>query len=272
MALRHKLLVVLLKYKVIKEGMCMKLFYSFMVYSILGWLLEVVYHLLVEKRFVNRGFLHGPICPIYGTTAVLLIIALTNVSNSYIYIFIIGAAIASIVELIVGYILDAAFSTKWWDYSDEKLNIKGYICLKFSAYWGIISIVFMKIINPAISKIIYWITDKSNNIISAAILTILAADIILTINSLIAFRKLFAEIQEVLVEIRSNMDKLVTARINKENISNIHKRIEYLREVKEKLVLKINLRQKGLLRAYPHMNSNKFGSAIEEIKRKIKKL
>lgn len=247
------------------------LFYSFIIYSFLGWVLEVIYHLFTEKRFINRGFLHGPICPIYGTTAVLLAITLARLSSNYIYIFIGGAVIASIVELIAGYILEILFSTKWWDYSNERFNIKGYICLRFSIYWGILSIVFIKGINPGISKITYWIINKNSRLLFAAIIMVLLLDISLTINSLIAFRKIFVEIQGILVEIRNNMDKLIETRISKENSNIIRRRINNLKKSKEMLLDRISLRQKSLLKAYPHLKSKRFEAAIKEIREKFRK-
>ncbi|SKA78329.1 Uncharacterized membrane protein [Clostridium sp. USBA 49] len=247
------------------------LFYSFIIYSFLGWVLEVIYHLLREKRFINRGFLRGPVCPIYGTTAVLLIILIDIISNNYIYIFVAGALIASIIELVTGYVLEAAFNTRWWDYSNLKFNIKGYVCLRFSIFWGIISVFFAKIINPKVSKIVYWIVDKNNKLVFITVLIILLLDIIFTINNLIAFKRLFAEIQDILMEIKNNVDKLMNEKISKESILIIDKRINALKESKEKLLLKINLRQRRLLKAYPRLNSKKFESAIEEIKKKIKK-
>lgn len=248
------------------------LFYSFIIYSFLGWVLEVIYHLLLEKRFVNRGFLHGPVCPIYGTTAVFLIITLANVSNNYLYIFAGGAVIASIVELIVGYILEALFNTKWWDYSSEKFNIKGYICLRFSIFWGILSIIFIKLINPVVSKITYWIADKNSSLIFIVLVLVLLLDVSLTINSLIVFRNIFIEVQDILLEIKANMDKLKTVKLSKENINSIYNKINHLKELKEILIDKVSLTQKRLLKAYPHLNSKKFESAIEEIRKRLRKI
>lgn len=248
------------------------LFYSFLLYSFFGWVLEVLFHIYTQKKFVNRGFLYGPICPIYGSTAVLLITFLVPFSSNILYLFIGGAIAASIIEFTTGYLMEMFFNTKWWDYSDEKFNVKGYICLKFSIIWGIISIVFIRFINPHVSELTYWVIEHSGQVLYTALLALLIIDATLTINSLISFRKLFVELQEVIVEIRSNMDKLLEKAITSEARVNIQQRIGYLEEVRGRLIKRVSLRHRILLNAYPRISSRRFGTAIEEIKKKLENI
>ncbi|ERI91793.1 hypothetical protein HMPREF1982_02836 [Clostridiales bacterium oral taxon 876 str. F0540] len=248
------------------------IFYSFIIYSFLGWTLEVVYHLYTEKRFINRGFLYGPVCPIYGATAVLLILVLSSISSNMLYIFIGGALAATLIELITGFLMELFFHTKWWDYSDEKFNVKGYICLKFSILWGFLSIIFMKIINPVVSKFTYLLLDNFGQILYNVFLIIIIVDIALTINSLITFRKLFMEIQDVMLETKANMDKLIESKLSKETILSIQERISHLGDIKDRLAKRVSLRHTEMIRAYPHLTSERFGGAIEEIKKRIEKI
>jgi uncharacterized membrane protein len=248
------------------------LFYSFIIYAFLGWVLEVLYHLYEQKRFVNRGFLHGPLCPIYGVMGVSLIVLLTPVSENVLYVFVGGTIIASLLELITGYLLEVSFNTKWWDYSDKKFNFKGYICLRFSIIWGVISIIFMKVINVYISKLTTWLANFNGQILYNIVLISLIVDIALTINSLITFRKLFIDLQEVLAETKNNVDKLAELTLSVETRENIQLRISHLMDIKERLASRMSLRQKSLLRAYPQITSKKFGTAIEEIKKKVNKV
>lgn len=248
------------------------LFYSFIIYSFFGWVLEVLFHIYTQKKFVNRGFLYGPLCPIYGSTAIFLIIFLVPFSSNLLYLFIGGAIVASVIEFITGYLMEMFFNTKWWDYSDEKFNVKGYICIRFSIIWGIISIVFIRFINPHVSKITYWIIDHSGEVLYTVLLAILIVDVTLTINSLISFRKLFIELQEIIVEIRNNMDKLLEKAITSEARINIQQRIGYLEEARERLIRRVSLRHRILLNAYPRISSRRFGTAIEEIKKKLEKI
>lgn len=248
------------------------LFYSFAIYAFLGWVLEVLFHIYTQKKFVNRGFLHGPVCPIYGSTAVVLIVLLSSHSNNFIYIFFVGALAGSIVEFVTGYLLEMFFKAKWWDYSDEKFNLYGYVCLKFSILWGFLSIVFIKVINPFISQFTYWIISYFGQVLYNVILILLIADIVLTINSLITLKRLFNEIQETIAETRTNMDKLMEKTISGESREIIQQRISHLIDIKERLTRRISLKHKSMLRAYPQITSKKFDAALKEVKEKFIKL
>jgi len=248
------------------------LFYSFILYSLLGWIIEVVYHFYKQKKFVNRGFLHGPLCPIYGSTAVLLIIVVKVFGDSFYSIFLGGVTLASLMELVTGYVLEMIFNTKWWDYSKERLNFKGYICLRFSLIWGLLALVFIILINPNFSKLTYWTMNNLGEVFYNVILIFLVVDIALTINSMIAFKKLFMELQEVLLETRNNMDKLMERTLNAENKYHVKQRINYLGELRDRISDKVSLRHRSMLRAYPHITSKRFGTAIEEVKKKLEKI
>lgn len=248
------------------------LFYSFIIYSFLGWTLEVLYHFYTEKRFVNRGFLYGPLCPMYGVTSIFVIIFISPFRGNVFYTFIGGIVIATLTELITGYLLELLFNTKWWDYSNERFNFKGYICLRFSLAWGLLSIVFIRFINPHVSKITNFIMKLHSEILYNIILVVLIWDIALTINGLIGFRKMFAELQEVVHEIRGNVEKLKEKSLTTEAAKALQQRIAYLGEIRERLTNKISLKQKIMFRAYPRINSKRFEAAVEEIKKKLERI
>ena len=109
----------------------------FVIYSVLGWCLEVCFCTINTGQFVNRGFLNGPVCPIYGFGMVIVLVALTPLAHSLPVLFVGGALLTSALELAAGWILKKVFHTSWWDYSDVPFNLGGYICLKFSLAWGV---------------------------------------------------------------------------------------------------------------------------------------
>ena len=109
----------------------------FFLYAFLGWCCEVIYATLKTGKFVNRGFLNGPVCPIYGTGVVLLLLALTPLRDYAWAVFLAAALICSALELITGFVLEKLFHKKWWDYSDRHFNLCGYICLEMSLLWGV---------------------------------------------------------------------------------------------------------------------------------------
>ena len=126
----------------------------FFFYSAGGWLLESIYCSIGEKRIINRGFLTGPLCPIYGTAALVMTILIYNpFKDRPFIIFLLGIVLCDIVEYITSYIMEKLFSARWWDYTYEFLNIGGRICLKHTLYWGIISVAFVRVLHPAVENL-----------------------------------------------------------------------------------------------------------------------
>ena len=121
----------------------------FLFYSFGGWVVEVIFHAVALGKVINRGFLNGPVCPVYGF-GVLSVFALLNTiqSGGHVMsegmIFVFGFVLATLVELIAGWLLDVCFHARWWDYSDKPLNFHGYICLEFSLIWGLAIVMVVK--------------------------------------------------------------------------------------------------------------------------------
>ena len=126
----------------------------FVIYSVLGWCLEVCFCTINTGQFVNRGFLNGPVCPIYGFGMVIVLVALTPLAHSLPVLFVGGALLTSALELAAGWILKKVFHTSWWDYSDVPFNLGGYICLKFSLAWGVAVVAVMKGVQPAVTALV----------------------------------------------------------------------------------------------------------------------
>ena len=128
-----------------------------MIYAFLGWCLEVVYVGLNSGRFVNRGFLNGPYCPIYGFGVLIVITLLSPLQENLLLLFIGSVILTSTLEFLTGFILEKVFSQRWWDYSDIPFNLMGHICLKFSIFWGLGCMFVIKIIHPYIVAIVNWL-------------------------------------------------------------------------------------------------------------------
>ena len=126
----------------------------FFIYGFLGWCAEVIYATLKTGKFINRGFLNGPFCPIYGVGMAVCVLLLNTLVEKWYLLFIVGLLFASLLELITGFVLEKIFKTKWWDYSKEPFNIKGYVCLKFSLIWGITILLMFKTLVPLTDLII----------------------------------------------------------------------------------------------------------------------
>ena len=132
----------------------------FLIYAIIGWLLETIYAIGTLGHFVKRGFLYGPLCPIYGWGAVILISGLKKYKSKPLKLFIYSAIIFSVFEYIAGFALDALFATRWWDYTNDFMNLNGRISIFFSFAWGIIALVFVHLIHPFIEKNVKKVLKK----------------------------------------------------------------------------------------------------------------
>lgn len=151
----------------------------FFFYSFAGWCLESLYCSIGEKRFINRGFLTGPLCPIYGTASLVLIVLIYNpFKDNPLAVFTLGIILCDIVEYLTSYLMEKLFAARWWDYTYELLNIKGRICLKHSLYWGVISIIFVKVIHPSVENLYGKISGNYIYYILAAVLIIFVLDVI----------------------------------------------------------------------------------------------
>ena len=104
-----------------------QVFAYFLIYSCLGWCLEVIYAAVTTGKLINRGFLNGPVCPIYGFGMVIVLFALTPLSHSLLLLYLGGVILPSVLELVGGWALYKLYHTRWWDYSDYPFNIGGYI-------------------------------------------------------------------------------------------------------------------------------------------------
>ena len=125
-------------------------FILYIIYSFIGWVIEVIATSKDNKGFVNRGFLIGPYCPIYGTCALLMILILPNQENIFL-LFLMSLLICSISEYLTSYVMEKLFKARWWDYSSRRFNLNGRICLKISLGFGLLGVILVRYVNPFIT-------------------------------------------------------------------------------------------------------------------------
>ena len=160
----------------------------FFIYSFLGWILETIYAILINGYFVKRGFLYGPICPIYGFGAVILIMATKNLYGKPFKKFLIATIAFTVFEYIVSYLLEVLFGLRWWDYTNDFLNINGRVSLLYSIFWGIIGLFLLEKLHPFIQNLIQKATTKCKfNIQYIVAIVLIIAVIIDTVFSAIRY-------------------------------------------------------------------------------------
>ena len=152
----------------------------FLIYSCLGWCLEVVYAAATTGQIVNRGFLNGPVCPIYGFGMILVLFFLTPLEDSLLLLYLGGVLLPSALELVGGWVLYKLYRTRWWDYSDRPFNIGGYICLEFSLLWGVGALLMVKAVHPAIAALVDIVPPLVGFILMCLLYAVYAADVVAT--------------------------------------------------------------------------------------------
>ena len=180
----------------------------FFVYGFLGWCTEVAFAAWKEHRFVNRGFLNGPICPVYGIGVTLVVHFLSPYRSNLIILYITSTILVTALEWLTGFILERVFHNKWWDYSNMPLNLNGYVCLLFSLIWGVACVLIVDFIHPVIHKLLLYIPV----IVGVIILIILGigmfADLYVTASGILKMNKRLAAMQEIADELHEISDKI----------------------------------------------------------------
>ena len=210
----------------------------FYLYCFIGWIWESCYVSLEKHKWINRGFLKGPLLPIYGSGAIVVLFSTLGVEENIILIFIIGMIVATILEYITGATMEKMFHVRYWDYSQKLFNINGHICLLSSLTWGVFSILLVKFINPPIASLIISIPDQISEI-SAYIITIF-----ITIDGVQSFNEAM-DLKNILIKITER----------NEIIAHIKKRIEVveafvsedIRVMQEKLIERSAIKQEESL-------------------------
>lgn len=237
----------------------------FAIYSFLGWCTEVIYYFKTQRKFVNRGFLYGPFCPIYGFGLVCIIILLDGFKNNILILFILSTLLTSFLEYFTGLVLEKAFKSKWWDYTDDPFNLHGRICLLYSLMWGAASTAVIKILHPAVNKLILNIPSYIGNILFYVIVIYFIADFSFTLASLIKFKRLLYYIQS---EIAKKFAEKPGTLLN----STKEKAAETAKVIESILVkLKMTFNHIRLMEAFPNMSSKSFDYIIKALKEKLKK-
>ena len=247
----------------------------FIIYSFLGWVLESIFRSFCEKKIINTGFLRGPICPIYGCGAIIMILFLKNFSNSKILLFIMSIIFLSLWEYIVGVILEKLFKTKYWDYSDHKFNYKGRICLTNSIAWGFLGVLFIDFIHPGIINLLKNVDVLYLKIIVPILLILILTDAIISIvktknikGTLEKVEKLNEQIKEKLAEIKKqNQEKNTTS-------ENLQLLIEKINKSKNRELRRLYKRVYRLKRAFPAIDTKEFRDILNrkiELKNKKNK-
>lgn len=217
----------------------------FFIYSILGWIVEVIYTRITDKKWINRGFLIGPICPIYGCGSILLLFILEQYQKDLFVVFLGSIFVCSILEYTTSYLLEKIFNARWWDYSKFKFNINGRICLETMLPFGVGGALIVCFINPIVLSILYKIPIIIRLIVSIIMSIIFLVDLIVSFN--------------VISKIKLNINNITT-----DNTEEIKKKVK-------NIFLSKSYVYRRIIKAFPDLFSRTVNFVtLEKIRKKNK--
>lgn len=246
----------------------------FTLYSFTGWVIESTFCSIVEGKPVNRGFLNGPFCPIYAVGALAMVLISSGLPRNIFLIFFFGFFITSAIEYLTGLLLEVAFKAKWWDYSNEKFNLQGRVCLKNSICFGLMSVALLFIIHPAVAHEVallpVWLTVP----LAAVFAVYFIFDLTVTVGSILGLNNRLEAIQRNVLAAKEKLDAYgfyttagIRDRIERflaehEPETNLY---ETIRSIAEHIVSAgtgIHAVQRRLIRAFPELKSLRYPETI----------
>ena len=252
----------------------------FIIYAFLGWCSEVAFAAVNKGKFVNRGFLNGPVCPIYGVGMLIVVLCLWNLRDRPLLLFLGSALLTTALEFVTGFVLERFFHDKWWDYSDMPFNIKGYVCLKFTILWGLAA----SFIIGAIHRFIYMLIEKTPFALGVILLAVFSAafiaDFFVTLTALVKLPKKLKAMAEAERALRAVSDKIgenisgttIAAKEKGEALAEENKpRLEELKAEYEKkkkelsAMLERNFVQRRIFKAFPNLKNGRYKAIFDRI-------
>ena len=177
-----------------------------MIYSIIGWVYESTICSIGQRKLINRGFLNGPYCPIYGTGAVLVLLVLGRIQNP-VLLFFAGAVLTCSLEYLTSWLMEKLLHPRWWDYSKRKFNIGGRVCLIGAVVFGAFSVVLILVLHPWVKSLTDRLTDTALTWICAILLVGIVSDLIVTVKGLLGTHAVFAEYAVLLQQKRRELSE-----------------------------------------------------------------
>lgn len=270
----------------------MSIYYSilyFFVYGFLGWCTEVIFAAFKQHRFVNRGFLNGPICPIYGVGVTLVIACLEAFQSNLLLLYISSVILVTVLEGVTGWAMDKLFHNKWWDYSKLPFNIGGYVCLLFSLIWGVACVFIVYFVHPLIHQVLSLIPHTAGIALIAILGIALLSDIIVTTSAIVKFNQYLERLEHITDELHaiSNqigselyqnvMHVLDMQESSRQKLDDV--KLEVSEEIRMQIVeLKTRAQNLGekvpkparrLLKAFPKLESRNYKAQLELFRQKL---
>ncbi len=232
------------------------LFVYWIIYSFIGWILETVYCSILSGKFEERGFLNGPLVPIYGFGAMIILATLLPYAFNPVLVFILGLILTSSLEYLTSYIMEKAFKMRWWDYSEMFMNINGRVCLLNSTMFGALSLVLVEYIHPVIVDLVANISIEYLNYIAFTLFVVVIIDFIASLRATLNLQSRLFELNNIKYEIDKLKSKLE---------GSYEIRLKELNTSYDTLKATLKSREVRLLKAFPRLKSESLQEFIEDV-------
>lgn len=256
-------------------------FLIFIIFSVVGWISEVLYvGIFHEHKFVNRGFLHGPVCPVYGFGGVVILILPVSLYSTWIPLFFSSMVMCTLVEYFVSWIMERMFHARWWDYSNYKFNINGRICLLNSVLFGFMGLGVIHFVYPQILNFLNWLGDVVIQISSDVIGVVLTVDLLVTIRKLVDFSATMEKIKTFSESLRDHYGsetwfhgesfEAMLASVKEHAASGKDMISQSVLEKVEKFQTARNRAAESFMAHFPTMKSIQYKDELEHLKNRLK--
>ena len=244
-------------------------FVWFMLYSVIGWVYESIFCSIQQRRLVNRGFLNGPLCPIYGAGAILVLFLVGSLRNP-VLIFLAGALATGVLEYVTSWLLEKLFHARWWDYEDWRFNLHGRVCLAGVTAFGAMSVILIKGIHPLVAALTARMPPGALMTTAGVLLLLLLVDTAVTTMRLL-------QLNEKLRQVHQHVAALVSeSRLHAEEMKkSVEERIASLRTngiafQMKGLAQKLTKRDRRMFRSFPRFQSTRYGEVVDKLKEALR--
>lgn len=255
-------------------------FLIFILFSFIGWICEVIYvGVTSAHKFVNRGFLHGPICPVYGFGGVVILMLPPSLYATWIPLFLASMILCTTVEYFVSWLMEKLFHTRWWDYSHYKIQLNGRICLLNSILFGFLGVVVIHFVYPLMTDLLNSLGQTWISISGMIILAVLSVDIFFTVRKLVDFANVMKKLKDFGETLNSHYGQEEWFRKDSfmDMINSVIERAENRKEeFSQKILEKIEKLQnlhlpsvESFLKKFPSIKSAKYREELNMIKEKV---
>lgn len=261
--------------------------FFFYFYCFFGWCFESTYVSLKNRKLTNRGFMRGPFLPIYGSGAIMMLVVSGPFQDNIFFTYLAGCVGATVLEYVTGVVMEALFQVRYWDYSNQKFNFQGHICLGSSLAWGLLTIVMTEFVHVPVERLVLSVPSQLLTVVTLALTVIIVADFALSFKAAIDLRNILAKMEqgrEELARIQKRLDVIIAvageelenrrealSESVKEEIAELKAKYKVMSEARSHAERLTDIFQRGLIRSNPGMTSVKFRESLEELKEKVTK-